>query len=476
MKRIHQKIRKKPVGVQPICSEREVRLIDPVWVFDTVPSGFWQQPENRRNYLLWLGYKLRFRRMRDWYRLTYQDLASHHGAGVTSVWWQSSPVEAVKKCFPDYDWEEWKFGQVPKTFWSIAKNRRRYMAWLGQQLGFRRPTDWYRATTADFQRHRGGSLLLEYRSSVSETVIACFPKHHWKEWMFNRLPTGFWDDRRNCRRYMQWLGKRLGYRRLDDWYRIKGSDFKRNYGGELIKQYRSSASAMVVDLIPRSAWCEWMFTRVPPGFWDCLENRRRYVRWLGKRLGYRSMEDWAKVCRRDFGKHCGGSLMGRYRSCWDLLTECFPQWDWRSCRPPRTTIRQILDWADAHYAAHGQWPIAKTAAPIADTGLTWNRIEVALRLGSMGLAGGTSLARVLEKHRGKWVAKRAYYPRLTERQIITWQKKYRKAMGKWPTKSSGPVVEAPEESWFAISRALQRGNRGLPGGSGLAELRRKFGL
>ena len=65
---------KEPVANQPICPDRRIRLIDPVWVFGTVPSGFWQQPENRRNYLLWLGHKLGFRRMSDWYRLTYQDL------------------------------------------------------------------------------------------------------------------------------------------------------------------------------------------------------------------------------------------------------------------------------------------------------------------------------------------------------------------------------------------------------------------
>lgn len=472
----HAGTQKTAVGDQPICSEQYLRQIDPVWVFGAVPTRFWHEPENRRKYLLWLGHRLRFRRMCDWYRLTYEDIANNHGAGVVCFWWRSSPVYAVKECFPEYDWEEWQFVQVPRTFWRGAKNRRRYMTWLGQRLGFSRVTDWYQVTTENFQQHRGGALLLEYNSSVSATVKACFPGYDWKEWMFNRLPQGFWDDLQNCRRYMQWLGRRLHYQQLDDWYRVKASDFIKNYGRPLLRHYRDSVAATVIAVVPRSQWCEWMFTRVPPRFWDDVENRRRYVQWLGRRLGYREMADWAQVSRKDFKDHFGGWLIMKYRSCWDLLEECFPQFDWQPYRREALSIETILGWADTHFAAHDQWPIQATTTPISGTSMTWRSIDASLRCGLHGLPGGTSLARLLEEHRGKWVAKRPHYPTLSERQIAAWQKSHRKATGQWPTEASGPVAEAPDENWFAISRALRRGNRGLPRGSGLAKVRQKFGL
>ena len=191
--------KKLPVDHTPICDSADIRRIDPIWVDKAVPRGFWRQPQNRRDYLLWLGGKLGFCRMSDWYRLTYQDMAKHHGSGLANIWWHSSPVEAVQKCFPAYDWEEWQFVQVPMAFWTTPHNRRRYMAWLGRQLGFRQAEDWYQVTTVDFQRHRGGTLLLRYRSSVSATVKACFPDYDWKEWLFGMLPAGFWDEPRHCR-------------------------------------------------------------------------------------------------------------------------------------------------------------------------------------------------------------------------------------------------------------------------------------
>jgi hypothetical protein len=261
-------------------------------------------------------------------------------------------------------------------------------------------------TTDDFQRHRGGAFLLEYRSSVSDTIMACFPKIRWKEWLFARMPNGFWNARSARRRYMDWLGKRLGCKHLDDWYRVSLQDFRNNYGGMLLRRYRNSVAAAVMDLIPRRAWCEWKFTRVPPGFWDCLENRRRYILWLGKRLGYHSAEDWCRVRYSDFYQHCGGSLVVMYHSVWDLLQECIPEWDWEPYRKRPFSVDQILAWADAFFAAHGKWPSRKSGE-IAGTNETWMGIHSALCQGGRGLSGRRTLPGLLSEHRrGRRVARR----------------------------------------------------------------------
>ena len=40
----------------------------------------------------------------------------------------------------------------------------------------------------------------------------------------------------------------------------------------------------------------------------------------------------------------------------------------------------------------------------------------------------------------------------------------------WPNNQSGPILEAPGDTWVAIDKALRHGNRGLPGGSSLFQL------
>ena len=61
-------------------------------------------------------------------------------------------------------------------------------------------------------------------------------------------------------------------------------------------------------------------------------------------------------------------------------------------------------------------------------------------------------------------------PSLTEGQILAWADAYHDLNGRWPRKDSGVVPGAWNERWSAINVALQKGNRGLGGGSSLARL------
>jgi hypothetical protein len=64
----------------------------------------------------------------------------------------------------------------------------------------------------------------------------------------------------------------------------------------------------------------------------------------------------------------------------------------------------------------------------------------------------------------------AQRPQLTVAQILAWADAHHRRTGRWPGLNSGPVEEAPRETWRAISQALRNGFRGLPGGSSLVQL------
>lgn len=69
---------------------------------------------------------------------------------------------------------------------------------------------------------------------------------------------------------------------------------------------------------------------------------------------------------------------------------------------PPLTEGQILAWADAHHAAHGEWPTSRCSEQvIPDTGGDrWFNSDQVLRKGFRGLAGGSSLPKLLAKRRG----------------------------------------------------------------------------
>jgi hypothetical protein len=135
---------------------------------------------------------------------------------------------------------------------------------------------------------------------------------------------------------------------------------------------------------------------------------------------------------------------------------------------PRLTIRQILAWADAHKALKGCWPTQESGPIMHALGETWMAIEMALSQGHRALDGGTSLTRLLSRHRG--VRNEKDLPRLTLKAILAWADAHHRRTGAWPTSKSGTVQGAPGETWNAVASALSKGRRGLPGGSSLASL------
>ena len=59
---------------------------------------------------------------------------------------------------------------------------------------------------------------------------------------------------------------------------------------------------------------------------------------------------------------------------------------------------------------------------------------------------------------------------LAVEQILAWADAHRERTGLWPNPSSGPVEDAPGETWKGICMALLRGTRGMSGSKTLRKL------
>ncbi|MGI8980309.1 MAG: DEAD/DEAH box helicase family protein [Pirellulaceae bacterium] len=132
------------------------------------------------------------------------------------------------------------------------------------------------------------------------------------------------------------------------------------------------------------------------------------------------------------------------------------------------SIDQILVWADAYQMRTRTWPTKSSGEVNEAPTESWSGINSALIRGSRGLSGGSSLARLLAKHRG--VRNQSDLPPLTITQILAWADAHYGLFGEWPNQDSGPVGDERDITWKAVNLALLKGGRGLPGGSSLAKL------
>jgi hypothetical protein len=174
-------------------------------------------------------------------------------------------------------------------------------------------------------------------------------------------------------------------------------------------------------------------------------------------------ETWRKV---DSALRCGLRALPRGSSLAQLLAT---HRQVRNARqPPPLSIPQALGWSDCYHRRTGHWPTSESGPIPEAPGETWRGVDVALRVGIRGLPAGSSLARLLAKHRG--YRNPLQLPRLTLGRILTWADAHHRRTGAWPTIKSGPILDAPGETWLGVNSALEVGRRRLKGGSSLAQL------
>lgn len=137
------------------------------------------------------------------------------------------------------------------------------------------------------------------------------------------------------------------------------------------------------------------------------------------------------------------------------------------CCPPALSIDEILAWADAHFARTRSWPTVTTGAIPEAPGETWVAVDIALRRGTRGLKGKSSLARLWRKYRE--LRKRPHGRLLSEQEILAWADAFYAHHRSWPNIRSGPIAEAPDIDWLAINTALRSAGRGLKHRSSLPQ-------
>jgi hypothetical protein len=178
-------------------------------------------------------------------------------------------------------------------------------------------------------------------------------------------------------------------------------------------------------------------------------------------------ENWKAVdmaLRKGFRGLSGGSSLAR------LLVE--KRGHRNRLALPRFSIPEILDWADAYRKRRGKWPHVLAGAIPEAPGETWVKVNNALDSGCRGLPGGSSLARLLARHRG--ARHPLARPKVTIKQILHWADLHYQRTGAWPNARLGTIPGALGETWATINRDLEKGLRGLPGHMSLARLLAKY--
>ena len=159
----------------------------PGWNGKSWPTRWFRDRDHRILYLEWLGKKLGCLAPEDWYQVRTKDFEDNKGANLLYRHYPSK-VEAVRELFPNYDWKFWLFDPAPDGCWNDSANQRAYMDWLGQELGYTKPEDWYGVRKVHFEKNNGIGFLRPFRNSPREALESIYPDYEWLPWKFRLRP------------------------------------------------------------------------------------------------------------------------------------------------------------------------------------------------------------------------------------------------------------------------------------------------
>jgi hypothetical protein len=233
-----------------VVNSMKKQLINCKFIY--TPKGFWKNKTNCLIFLKSLGKKLQFTSVDDWYTLKGSDVIKHGGR---SLFLYYTLYDLLKLIHPHKKIYKWLCsGGVVSWDEETTKN---YIKWFTNKLKIKTPTDWYSITQKDFIDNNGWGLLTnKYNSSIIDFVKANFVNYEWKDWLFKGgVKNGFWNDLKNRKEYIVWLGNMLQFNKPEDWYKITKSDFLTYKGSGLLSHcYNNSPNLAVLDVFPNYTW------------------------------------------------------------------------------------------------------------------------------------------------------------------------------------------------------------------------------
>lgn len=120
-----------------------------------------------------IGRKLGFKEMRDWYRLSKEELQRNGGGRLLSK--HGSPLALLRSVYPNHSWRSWRFRGSRVEL--DEKERAQFVRELGEELSIRGLDDWYRVSQRQLEEKV--SLSVFKRHPLEQLLMQAFPDHNW---------------------------------------------------------------------------------------------------------------------------------------------------------------------------------------------------------------------------------------------------------------------------------------------------------
>src|SRR5687767_5449979 len=112
----------------------------------------------------------------------------------------------------------------------------------------------------------------------------------------SRIPRKYWTDLEHQRKKLEQVGKKLGVKELDDWYKVSRAEACKR-ASFIVPYYNGNLLTALQTLFGQHPWNPSHFPSLHRGYWSDLEHQRRKLEHVGREFGVEEPDDWYTVPR-----------------------------------------------------------------------------------------------------------------------------------------------------------------------------------
>jgi hypothetical protein len=293
--------------------------------FSRVSRGYWTENAQRAALERVGREQFGVKELDDWYSVPATSVRHE----LSFVQKYGSLFDALKKFYPQHNWDPLRFSRIPTGSWANENVQREALeSFAKEKFGVKELDDWYSVPIEDV-KSRFGFIQSYYNGSLFEALKKLYPYHNWDPARFPIGIKAYRTDENTKREALERLGEKLGVKELDDWYSVSASVVHQELG--FMKKYRSLFYALKA-FYPQHNWDPLRFPRAPSGYWQQTKTvqhyRNMFINWKTT-YNLRTIRDWYELPPQQV-EQFKRAAQGIFGSKLKLLQEWFPEIVWHS--------------------------------------------------------------------------------------------------------------------------------------------------
>ena len=311
------------------------------------PTHFWQfeerkinskfdyfsDIENQRKFMNDLFKKLNLKSMDDWVNVNRKTIQKNGGKILLKWYYKDDMQKLYSNIYPNY---HFNFENLLKLnandYFQSIENQISFMDSLFYKLNLKNLEDWLATPKIKITKNGGKSLIFYYYSKdIKKLLSTIYPNYPWQ---FDKLKFNtfqYFKSIENQRKFMDDLFVKLKLNSMDDWLNTPKITFINHGGKSLLKYcYANDMKKLLSSIYPEY---NWNFDRLKMNvnqYFKSIENQRKFMDDLFKKLNFNSMDDWKNITRKTLLKNRGKSLLHYYSNdLQKLFYSIYPHHQWQ---------------------------------------------------------------------------------------------------------------------------------------------------